>query len=340
MEAARRSQLAAQMSGVPSNAVGNRAPLPPAMNGASPNMNSALPSGQSSNHIRGGGVPPISRMSNGTSVTGGLASSQSVPHAPMQPHMQVPQRVPSQMTNDMRRYEEAARQQAEQQRYLIQQRHQQPPSNPQSGNLSSPNMSNMSSVPHNPAMYAPMQNGRAGSPAVNGTYPTNGSSASPRIGSSQPQPLSSGMVPLVNQMQNQVRNKNPGASPEQIKALTTEAMNTQYRLNHAQQAVLQAAPATNVAAMVNNSNLSGIGSSQQSQQLMTNGAGAGQLSTSQQYAALIQQQQQQQQSQQNRNAGAGMGGVRPGSQGGTPQMHPGGANQSPRPSPAQAVSGQ
>lgn len=285
-------------------------------------------------------MPPGSRIPNGIPVTGGLASSQSVPHAPMQPHMQMSQRVPSQMANDMRRYEEAARQQAEQQRYLIQQRHQQAPSNPQSGKLASPNMGNMNSAPHNPAMYAPMQNGRAGSPVVNGTYPTSGPSASPRIGSSQPQPLSSGMVPLVNQMQNQVRNKNPGASPEQIKALTTEAMNTQYRLNHSQQVVLQAAPASNFTATANNSSVNGIGSSQQTQQSMTNGVGGGQYSTSQQYAALIRQQQQQQQSQQNRNASAGMGGMRPGSRAGTPQIHPGGASQSPKPSSAQAVGGQ
>lgn len=283
-------------------------------------------------------MPAMSRMPNGMSATGGLTNAQGVPHAPMQPHMQMSQRLPSQMTNDMRRYEEAARQQAEQQRYLIQQRNQQPPSNPQPTKLTSPNMGNMNSIPHNPAMYAPMQNGRAGSPTINGTHPSNGSSASPRVGSSQPQPLSSGMVPLVNQMQNQVRNRNPGASPEQIKALTTEAMNSQYRLNPAQQAVLQAAPTNNVAAMVNNGNISAIGSSQQA---MTNGPGAGQLSTSQQYAAMVRhQQQQQQQNHQNRNVSTGMGGMRPGSSGGTPNMHGGGPSQSPRPSSAQAVSGQ
>ena len=334
------------MNGLPNNASMNRVPQVPAMNGVGPNTAAALPNGQSSAamaHLRGAGIPTSSRLANGVSLNASTSGPQNVPHAPMQPLMQMSQRVPSNMSNDMNRYHEAARQQADQQKYLIQQRLQQPQGNQQPGKSASPNMANMSSAPHNPSMYAPMQNGRAASPAVNGNYPSNAASASPRIGSSQPQPLSSGMVPIVNQMQNHVRNSNPGASPEQIKALTTEAMNSQYRLSQAQQAALQAVPANNIASMVGGSGINGIASSLPTQQAMMNGTAAGQLTSSQQYAALIRQQQQQQQQQQNqhnRTSGAGMGNMRPGSRGGTPQMHPGGTSQSPRPSSAQAVSGQ
>ena len=305
--------------------------------------------------LRGGGMdsarsgPQMQRLMNGQ-VTNGIVpnNGQSVPHAPMQPQMPIPigQRVPPQMASDMRLIQEAQRVQAEQQAYLQQRQQQRHPQ--QSGQGGSPNMQHLNPLPqNNAAMLASMQ-GRS-SPSVNGAQPSTGSSTSPRINHSQPQSLSSGMTPAVNQIQNQIKIRHPGASPGEISRLTTEQL---YRMSQ-QQSIQQTA----MAAAVGNSggNMGSLQApspmmqqqQQQQQQAMLSNSSAG-MFNQQQYAQYMRSQQASQQ----RSASVGNGAApvingsrsatpliqRTGSaQGGGPARGP---SQSPRPAPVGIAGGQ
>jgi chromatin modification-related protein VID21 len=317
---------------------------PPAANGSSPNVAPAMPNG----HGQAGSIgqmrpgPPIARLPNGTQVPSSLpTTSQGVPHAPMQPQMQVQQRLPAQMmTDNARIFQEATRLQEQQRRYLAAQtQHQHPQSN---GNSTSPPTmthlnalnQNNAALQSNTAIYGGLQ-GRSGSPSVNGTPVPSGASSSPRMTNpSQPQPLSSGMVPVVNQVQNQIKARHPQASPEQVKAMTTESLH-QYRMN---QAAMQAAAGNpNATGMANHSSLNGLPS--QPQQGMMNGInGSPMLGNARaQYAAMVHNHQ----AQQSRGSGGGISAPRPASRSATPQTHPGHApSQSPRPAQAQMATGQ
>ena len=319
---------------------------PPTANGSSPNVTSAMPN----NHASAGpasqmrSAPSIARLPNGTQLPSSLPSnSQGVPHAPMQPQMQMQPRVPAPMMSDNARiFQEANRLQEQQRRYLAAQtQHQHPQSNGQVGSSTSPpNMTQINTLNQNNAalqtnasIYGGLQ-GRSGSPPVNGA-PT-GSGSSPRMGNpSQPQPLSSGMVPVINQMQNQIKARNPQASPEQVKAMTTESLH-QYRMN---QAAMQAAAGNpNATGMPNHSGLNGLPSQTQQQAMMNGINGSPMMNSARaQYAAMVHSQQ----AQQSRVSGGGMGAPRPASRSATPQTHPGHApSQSPRPSQAQMAGGQ
>ena len=278
-------------------------------NGSSPKMASAVP------HSRGAGLDParagphMQRPINGQ-INGVVpANGQGVPHAPMQPQMQMQmgQRLPPQMASDMRMIQEAQRVHADSQAFLQQrQQHRHPHQNGQAG---SSNLQNPSPLPHNnAAMLASMQ-GRS-SPSINGGQPPPGTNTSPRANHSQPQSLSSGMTPAVNQIQNQVKLRHPGASPGEISRLTTEHL---YRMS--QQSTIQQ---TAMAAAVGNSGGS-IGGMQapnfmQQQAFMTNGQPN--LFNQQQYAQYMRNQQA---SQQRRgSAGSSIPAVNGGSGSGTP----------------------
>ena len=90
------------------------------------------------------------------------------------------------------------------------------------------------------------------SPSINGVPPPSGSSSSPRM--TQPQALSSGMTPAVNQLSSQFKARHPQASPEQITRMTTDQL---YKMsNDARQQAMQAAAGTsNVAAASANANM-------------------------------------------------------------------------------------
>lgn len=322
-----------------------------AANGTSPLPNPPLPNGQ----LPGGSVnqprpPAIPRLVNGATSNGILPTNpQGIPHAPMQPHMQMQPRMPPQMGSDnMRVYQEATRVQQEQQRYLQQQRQQHHPQATQVGSSASPNMGNPSLMaPSNSAVLASLQGGRSGSP--NGVPPPpSGSSSSPRMtnSSTQPQPLSSGMVPAVNQISNHMKARHPQASPEQITKMTTEHLN-QYRMSHVHAAMQAAAGASNASAAAANANIALSGASpaplQQQQQALMNGNSP--MLNPQQYAQMMRSQQS---NQQNRNGGGpGVMGANAGSRSATPQNNRsgstqggGGPSQSPRPSQAQMAAGQ
>ncbi|KAL8831979.1 MAG: hypothetical protein Q9191_000541, partial [Dirinaria sp. TL-2023a] len=340
-----REKAKNQRPGGPGNGQ-NMMPLgasyPSSATGSSPNVAPALPNG----HGQGGQMgqmrqmPSITRLPNGAQVPSTLpTTTHGVPHAPMQPQISVQQRIPAQMIPDSQRIiQEAARLQDQQRRYLAaqtQHQHPHPQSNGQVGNPTSPpNMSHLNALNHhnNASLYGGLQ-GRSGSPAINGGTGTAGSNSPPRINNpSQPQPLSSGMVPVVNQMQNQIKARHPQASPEQVKAMTTESLH-QY---HISQAAMQAAAGNpNVIGLPSHNGLNGL-SSQSQQQAMMNGVNASPMMTpnTAQYAALMRSQQ----AQQSRNASAGgMSAPRPASRSVTPGHAP---SQSPRPSQAQMAGGQ
>ena len=308
--------------------VRNAGPVPGIPNGSSPNVAAANPHGQ----IRGGGgdtsrpVPQIPRIINSQTNSILPTNSHSVPHAPMQPNMQVPmqQRAPPMAPDRM--IHEASRLR-EQQAYVRQQQQQQhAQSNGLSGSppLQHPNMLSQ----NNSAMLASLQ-GRS-SPSINGAPPPLGSSSSPRM--TQPQALSSGMTPAVNQITSQFKARHPQASPEQITRMTTDQL---YKMsNEARQQAMQAAAGTsNAAAVVANANI-GLqvpSSMQQQAAMMTNGGGGPMfnIGNSQQYAQLMRQQQQSQQ----RGAGAGGQGMNNASRSATPMVQRTGSAQGvPRPS--------
>lgn len=341
-----RERAKNQRPGGPSNGQ-NMLPLgasyPPSANGSSPNVAPAIPNGHGQGSQMGQmrQMPHITRLPNGTQVPSTLpTNTHGVPHAPMQPQISIQQRMPAQMIPDNTRImQEAARLQEQQRRYLAaqtQHQHPHPQSNGQVGNPTSPpNMSHLNALNHqsNASLYGGLQ-GRSGSPSMTGGTATTGSNSPPRMNNpSQPQPLSSGMVPVVNQMQNQIKARHPQASPEQVKAMTTESLH-QYRMS---QAAMQAAAGNpNVTGLPNHNGLNGL-TSQSQQQAMMNGVNASPMMTpnTAQYAALMRSQQQAQQS---RNASAGgMSAPRPASRSVTPGHAP---SQSPRPSQAQMAGGQ
>lgn len=289
-------------------------------NSSSPNMTSNVP------QIRGGGPtdparsgPQMQRLMN--SQTNGVTSTNGtgVPHAPMQPQMQLPvgQRAPPQVGPDLRIIQEAHRVH-EQQAYLQQQRqqHQQQRHPHANGQISSPNMQNLTPLSQtNPNILASMQ-GRS-SPSINGIQPINASTTSPRM--NQSQALSGGMTPAVTQISNQVKLRNPQASPEQVTRMATEQL---YRMS--QQAAMAAAAGTANSAAVASNGLQNANHMQQ-QGMIANG-GSPMLNPNQ-YSQFMRQQQASQQ--RSGSTGGGVGG----SKSGTPLVQrPGSAQGSGRPS--------
>ena len=306
-------------------------------NGNSPANNPTASSIGQSNTGNQTRQPQIIRPPNSIQTNGSMPPNpQGVPHAPMQAsHMPVPPRPAPQMGSDsMRIYHEATRVQAEQQRYLQQQRQQQ---HGQPNGQISPNIGLLPQ--NNSANYSGLQ-GRSGSPSMNGAPTTSGPSSSPRMSNhTQSQSLSSGMIPTINQIAGRIRSRYPQYTPEQISLMATDQLK-QYHVTHA--AAIQAAAGGNInASSISNNGLNNsvASSQQQPPTAMMNGT---QLST-QQYAQMIRNQQQHQR---NQNGGTAFNGQRPASRSATPQIHrtPSATgrppSQSPVPSQAQLAGGQ
>ncbi|KAK4697969.1 chromatin modification-related protein VID21, partial [Lecanoromycetidae sp. Uapishka_2] len=310
-----------------------RNPVPGMPNGGSPNMAAAVPHTQ----IRGaGGDLPrpgsqMPRIPNGQ--TNGMlpTNGHGVPHAPMQPNLQVQiqlqqqmqQRIPPNMASDSNRIvQEAARLHAEQQA-IRQQR--QPLLNGQAGSPPVPNPSLLSQ--HSPAVLASLQ-GRS-SPSINGIPHTSGSSTSPRA---QAQSLSNGITPAINQISSQMRARNPQASEEQISRMTTEHLSrisNEYGRHQAsssdlarQTAMQSAAGTANANAVARNSNMGLQAPSPMQHSPMVPVTSNSSTLSSQQYAQFMRSQQA---SQQRRGSAGGGQGIN-GSRSGTP------AQGGPRPS--------
>ncbi|KAL8701287.1 MAG: hypothetical protein Q9201_004987 [Fulgogasparrea decipioides] len=333
-----------------------RAGLQPSQHPAGPNLTQpargtvqAIANGNGAAHLPANGqVQPnlgapsrssqVPRPSNGVHGTAPFpGSQQGIPHAPMQPaaSMPGPTRITPQMgSENMRVLQEANRLQAEQQRFLQQQqqRQQQQQQHPQTNGQASPNINGTSFMPPNPSSNHTNLHGRSGSPSINGALTPNGSSSSPRMSDpSQPQALSSGMMPTINQIMSQLRAHNPNATQEQISQMATD------RLKVYSKAQAAAGGSAGLNARTGNGVSNLPASSQQlPSTAVMNGASLGRT---QQYAQMMHNQQQQQ----NRNSGAPFSGQRPSSRGATPQIHrtpsAQGGHPSPSPVPSQVQVG-
>ncbi|KAL8730418.1 MAG: hypothetical protein Q9166_004056 [cf. Caloplaca sp. 2 TL-2023] len=300
------------------------------------------------------------RPTNGVQSNGAFPNQQGIPHAPMQA---APTRLPSQMGSEsIRIYQEANRVQAEQQRFL-QQRQQQ---HSQMNGQMSPNITNSNFMPSNGGSSHTAFAGRSASPSTNGAPTANGSSSSPRMTNpSQPQALSSGIMPTINQIMSQLRARNPNATQEQISQMATDRLKHYHTTHSHAHAAMQAAAGVgagagvgsggstvsnvvNSAAMNNNMmmNSNGIGNlaaPTQPQQPATAIMNGSPIVSTQQYTHMIRNQQQHQQ---NRSSGTPFSGQRPTSRSATPQIHRTPSAQGGRPSPspvpsqAQVVGGQ
>ena len=289
-------------------------------------MTSALPNGQQ--RVTGETsrqLPQMQRLLNGQTNGNLTHSAQGIPHAPMQPQMpmQMQQRMPPNMIPDGPTIQAASRVQAEQTAFIQQQRAQRHPQ--VNGQASSPNMQNHSLLSqNNPAGLASFQ-GRS-SPLINGVPPANGSSTSPRM--AQPQALSSGVTPAVNQISSQFKQRHPQASPEQITRMTTDQL---YKVtSEARQSAMQAAAGNvnaNAVASNNNLNLQPPAAIHQQAAMMANGASP--MLNPQQYAQVMRMQQATQQ----RGSGGSNGQAVNGSRSATPLVQKTGSGQGgPRPS--------
>ncbi|KAL8674703.1 MAG: hypothetical protein Q9168_000935 [Polycauliona sp. 1 TL-2023] len=306
-----------------------------------------------------GGQPraaPLPRPSNGAQGNSAFHNQPGIPHAPMQPAaVPASARLPPPMgSENMRIFQEANRVQAEQQRFLLQQRQQQQQHSHMNGQTS-PIVSNSNFMPSSgPSGHGVFQ-GRSASPSMNGQGTANGASSSPRMTNpSQPQALSSGMMPTITQIMSQLQARNPNATQEQIGQMATDRLKQYTSHSHAQ-AAMQAAAGTGASSNTHVINGAGMSNNTPSSSLMaqlpavshqppaTAVMNGGPAVSTQQYAHMIRNQQQHQQ---NRGSGTPFSGPRPSSRSGTPQMHRtpsaqgGHPSPSPVPSQAQVVGGQ
>lgn len=191
--------------------------------------------------------------------------------------------MPMQTSPDNTRVIREANRLQEQQRILQnrqQQAHQQtqPQPNPQFHNQQpfgsqgshSPNlnMANVNGTPNNPAMMAALQaGGGMQSPSFHNGTTQGVSNSSPRMG--QPNPLSSGMVPTISNIQSQIQRANPNMPPEQVNKLATDRLH-QYQQQRMSQVAMNAA-AGNIGGVQANYQVSPDVNFHQSPPVGTNG---------------------------------------------------------------------
>ncbi|KAK2753584.1 chromatin modification- protein VID21 [Arachnomyces sp. PD_36] len=238
--------------------------MPPSS--ASPGNSGSLPTGlpnglPTNNNSQPRPHPTMQNLPNGGPVNGqmppGSMTMKMVPQAGLQQQMNGRVGMPSQTSPDNARVIREANRVQEQQRLLQsrQQQHQFPGQQTysQPGSHTSPNLANVNPAPSNPAMVNAMQSTNGmGSPSFQGpSLAQNVSSASPRMG--QPNPLSSGVVPTISNLQSSIQRNNPNMSSEQVNKLATERLH-QYQ-QHQQQRMSQVAmnaAAGNIGAVSNN----------------------------------------------------------------------------------------
>lgn len=237
--------------------------MPPSSSspGASNSLPTAPPNGVAANgnNNQPRPHPSMQGMPNGGPVNGqmppGSMTMKMVPQAGMQQPMNGRVGMPAQTSPDNARVIREANRVQEQQRLLQsrQQQHQFPgQSYSQQGPHTSPNMTNvnLNGNPNNPAMISALQgtNGM-GSPSYQApSLAQNVSSASPRMG--QPNPLSSGVVPTISNLQSSIQRNNPNMTSEQVNKLATERLH-QYQQQRMSQVAMNAA-AGNIGAVSGN----------------------------------------------------------------------------------------
>lgn len=235
--------------------------MPP--NSGSPGTSGSLSTGPPNNHPPNNNNnqprphPSMQGMPSGGPVNSqmppGSMTMKMVPQGGMQQQVNGRVGVPNQTSPDNARVIREANRVQEQQRLLQsrQQQHQfQGPQYNQQGSHNSPNMNNVNPNPNNPAMLSAMQgNNGMGSPSYqNPSLAQNVSSASPRMG--QPNPLSSGVVPTISNLQSSIQRNNPNMTSEQVNKLATERLH-QYQQQRMSQVAMNAA-AGNIGAVSGN----------------------------------------------------------------------------------------
>jgi chromatin modification-related protein VID21 len=331
MAAAQRAAQSAQpgVSGMPQQP---GRPVMGPMSGASPGLASAVPHPGYPNGVPQGRPGSAQAFMNGGPFNNNLNNAQmrpgavNVPQAQMQPYIQTQQRMAQQQqqqqqqpatADSVRVIMEATRLQEEQRR-LAQSQY-----NAQAGNMNG-HMPQANLAAQNAAMMANLQR-------ANGK-PSPAGGASP--GLAHAQQLSSGMVPVLNQIAQALRQQFPNLSMEQINSMATVQLNKTLRSHNALQ--MQAGGPAN-----------GMQMSPQQQHAMAayGGQGLNPQLNPQMYAQYMRSQQSQQQ-RQNPSMGNGMemSSPRPNSRGdmmpntngvmngGTPRPS---QSQSPRPPQAQ-----
>ena len=230
----------AQQQAGPSVLHGGRNPAAVAAvaNSSSPHLRAAIPNSQ---------LPPGSQgqnpslqssqpLANGVASSSQSLNGQGPIRSGHAPQAQIPF---MQGSAQQRVYAEAGRVQQEQQRYLQQQRlqnHTLP--NGQTGGPAAIGSSNAMAHQNNAAMMASMQTGTGvPSPSSNAAQPAARTMVSPRPATSVPaQPLSNGMMPMVNSFLNHYKTTRPDLSPEQQKQLANDHLERYRRQQNAMQA--------------------------------------------------------------------------------------------------------
>jgi chromatin modification-related protein VID21 len=280
--------------------------MPP--NGTAQAMSGPVPNGMPNGMPPGVGVNqgrphPMQAMPNGGPVNSPVPSNamamKMMPQPGMQQAMGARPGMPMQASPDNARVIREANRLQEQQRLLQsrQQQQAQPPQQqqqqfqPQFGQQGSHspnvNVSNVNSNPNNPAMLAALQAaGGMPSPSFHNAAAQGVSSASPRM--AQPNHLSSGVVPTISSIQNQIQRNNPNMSPEQINKLATDRLHQfQQQQQRMSQVALNAA-AGNIGAVQSNFQIPHDGNFQANAQPgMANGAPTMQNPQTQGYASMM-----------------------------------------------------
>ncbi|KAJ5320252.1 hypothetical protein N7508_000535 [Penicillium antarcticum] len=249
MIAQQRASLAAQRSGQAPNQPAANAPgrsntnMPPTSNPSLPGGTSnGVPNGmQAGAGVNQGRPLSMQNMPAGAQSNGQMPNGMAMKMMPNQ--IQGPGVRPGmamQTSPDNTRVIREANRLQEQQRLL--QSRQQPQGqqfhNQQFPSQGSPNLNMSNGTPNNPAMMAMQAQGGMQSPSFHAGTPQGVSTPSPRMG--QPNPLSSGVVPQISNIQSQIQRSNPNMPPEQITKLATDRLN-QYQQSQQQRLSQQAA---------------------------------------------------------------------------------------------------
>ncbi|KAL4890910.1 hypothetical protein BDV59DRAFT_75302 [Aspergillus ambiguus] len=302
-------------SGTPAVA-GNNTPNP-MPNGVPNGMPSGMPSAVGVNQARPQmqGVPNAGPMNS--PMPSNAMAVKMMPQSGMQQTPGARPGMPMQTSPDNARVIREANRLQEQQRMLqSRQQQQQPPHQqqqhqtqqqfhnqqqfvPQGAHSPNMNVPNVNGTPNNPAMMAALQAGASmQSPSFHNATPQGVSTPSPRMG--QPNLLSSGMVPTISGLQNQIQRSNPNMTPEQVNKLATERLH-QYQQQRMSQVAMNAA-AGNMAAVQANYQVPAHDGNFQSPQAGMNGGPRMQMAQAQGYSPMMRVAQN---AQQNRVGGVG-----------------------------------
>lgn len=329
----------------------------PGMSGGTPNgMPNGMPPGVGVNQARPASMQGVTGgpAVNGPMPANGMAMKM-MPQSGMQQAPGARPGMPMQASPDNARVIREANRLQEQQRMLQSRQqqqvqpqqaqqafHNQQQFGAQGSHSPNLNMANVNGAANNPGMVAALQaGGGMQSPSFHNAQGV--STPSPRMG--QPNPLSSGVVPTISNIQSQIQRNNPSMTPEQVNKLATDRLH-QYQQQRMSQVAMNAA-AGNIGAMQNNFQGPHDGNFQQPSQHGMNGGV--QMHQTQGYSPMMRVSQN---GQQNRvgagNSPAMNGAVPQQSRSSTPQTQrggnaqagpKGGSNKSPHPPQAQIASG-